>query len=86
MTRPEPECTHACRDTCAMLNEALLQETALLKFYEQIILQCDYPDVRAFIHDLSEQHSRSILRIVAKLNELRARGQVLDGIISSYDL
>jgi hypothetical protein len=68
-----------------MLNEALRRETALLQFYEQIALQCDYPDVHLFVQDLAEQRSRSILQIVGKLNELRARSQVMDGIISSFE-
>lgn len=79
------ECAHACRNSCAMLNEALRRETALLQFYEQIILQCDYPDVHAFIRDLAEQRSHSLLRIVGKLNELQARSQAMDGVMSSFE-
>jgi hypothetical protein len=85
MTKHEFECAHACRNTCAMLNEALRKETALLQFYEQIILQCDYPDVHAFVRDLAEQRSQSLLRIVNKLNELRARSQAMDGVLSSFE-
>ncbi len=85
MNSHELNCAHACRDTCALLNEALRREMALLQFYEQIVQQCDYPDVHAFVGDLAEQRSNSILRIVAKLNELRARSQVMNGIIASYE-
>lgn len=68
-----------------MLNEALRRETTLLRFYEQIILQCDYPDVHAFVRDLAEQRSQSILRIVGKLNEIQARSQAMDGVMSSFE-
>ncbi|HXG38126.1 MAG TPA: hypothetical protein VNL36_05075 [Bacteroidota bacterium] len=85
MTNHELECAHTCRNTCAMLNEALRRETALLQFYEQIILQCDYPDVHAFIRSLAEQRSQSLLRIVGKLNELQARSQAMDGVMSSFE-
>jgi len=85
MNDHEIRCAHACRNTCAMLNEALRRETAALQFYEQIVAQCDYPDVRAFIEELVEQRSRAILRIISKLNELQARGQALDGIVASFE-
>lgn len=62
MTDHELECAHDCRNTCALLNEALRRETALLQFYEQIVLQCDYPDVHAFVRELAEQRSNSIPR------------------------
>ncbi|HEY4611704.1 MAG TPA: hypothetical protein VII11_01840 [Bacteroidota bacterium] len=85
MDENDIRCAHACRNTCAMLNEALRRETAVLRFYEQLVLECDYPDIRSFVEELVEQRSRAVLRIVAKLNELRARGQALDGVIASFD-
>jgi rubrerythrin len=85
MTIEDMQCAHACRNMCAMLNEALRQETATLRFYERLISQCDYPDVRSFVEGLAEERSRSILNIVQKLNEMHARSQILDGVISSFD-
>lgn len=67
-----------------MLNEALRQEMSLLKFYEQMQKECDYPDVHAFVEDVMERRSKTILRIVSKLNELRATRQALDGIQASF--
>jgi hypothetical protein len=85
MSNVEMECNHACRNTCAMLNEALRRETALLQFYEQIVKQCDYPDIHTFVRNLAEERSKPILEIVSKLNEVRAKSQVMDGIMSSYE-
>jgi rubrerythrin len=79
------DCTHACRNTCGMLNEAIREESEMVKFYEKMMGECDYPDVQAFIRDVLEERSRSVIRLMQKLNELRARGQILDGVISSFN-
>jgi hypothetical protein len=68
-----------------MLNEALRRETGLLQFYEQIVKECDYPDIHTFVRNLAEERRKPILEIVAKLNEVRAKSQVMDSIISSYE-
>lgn len=68
-----------------MLNEALRLEMALLRFYEHMHRECDYPDVNAFVEDIMERQSKSILRIIGKLNELRATSQTLDGIHASFE-
>jgi hypothetical protein len=57
----------------------------MVRFYEQVMKDCDYPDVNSFVRDLLEERSRTVIRIMQKLNELRARGQILDGVISSYN-
>lgn len=85
MSTQNVECSHACRSTCGQLNEALREETAMVRFYEQVMKDCDYPDVNSFVRDLLEERSRTVIRIMQKLNELRARGQILDGVISSYN-
>jgi len=79
------KCEHACRNTCAMLTSILREETELIKSYEYILKECDYPDVSSFVRDLIESKSRSILKILQKLNELRARGEIGDGVMASYD-
>ncbi|HEY5615469.1 MAG TPA: hypothetical protein VIL52_05560 [Bacteroidota bacterium] len=79
------ECRHACRNTCELLNEVLHRETALLQFYEQIAQQCDYPDIRNFIQDVVEERRKPIEQIVSKLNEMRAKSQIMDGVISSFE-
>jgi hypothetical protein len=44
--------------------------------------ECDYPDVNSFVRGLLEEKSRIVLRINQKLNEIRACGQVSNGVIS----
>ena len=78
-------CRHTCRNTCDMLNEALRRETALVQFYEQLAQQCDYPDVHTFIQDLLEERRKPIVQIVSKLNEIRAKSQIMDGVLSSFE-
>ncbi|MBI3585951.1 MAG: hypothetical protein HY088_02340 [Ignavibacteriales bacterium] len=78
-------CSHACRNTCAMLQQALKEETAMVRFYTALKQECDYPDVHSMIQELIEERSKSVLAINQKLNELCARMGVLDGIMSSFD-
>ena len=79
------QCAHACRNTCAMLSEALREESGMVQYYERLRNECNYPDVKAMLKDLIELRSSSVLVINQKLNELRARAEIIDGVISSYD-
>ena len=68
-----------------MLDEAMRDETAMIRFYERMMNECTYPDVHAFIREILEERSSAILRIVQKLNELKVRGQTNEDIRSSFD-
>lgn len=85
MNESSVRCAHACRNTCAMLAEALREESEMVVFYERLRSECNYPDVHAMLQELIESRSRSALMINQKLNELRARAEIMDGVISSYD-
>ena len=85
MSNATIHCEHACRTTCAMLNTILREETELVKIYETVLTECDYPDVQAFMREMMEAKSGSILRILQKLNEMRARGEIGDDVMASYD-
>ncbi len=85
MKHDELVCGHDCRNACALLNEAMRRESDMVKFYDELLAQCDYPDIHAFVRDLSEERSKSILRIVQKVNEMESRSRILDGVISSFD-
>ncbi|MBM4160487.1 MAG: hypothetical protein FJ217_05235 [Ignavibacteria bacterium] len=85
MNEDNVKCAHACRNTCAMLSQALREETDMVRFYEVLKAECDYPDVHSMLQELIEARSRSVLMINQKLNELRARAEILDGVISSFD-
>lgn len=68
-----------------MLVEALRRETALIQYYEQLLAECDYPDVNKFVNELAEERRAAISQIVDKLNQIQARASTLDGIMSSFD-
>jgi len=76
------ECNHDCRITCKMLTEAMRKEAEMIQFYEQLMTECDYPEVNSFVRKLLEEKSRIVLHINQKLNEIRACGQVSNGVIS----
>lgn len=85
MKENEVKCMHACKNTCSMLNEALRKEAAIVRFYESMLDECNLPEVRSFITDTVEEKRKGILRIIQKLNEIHARSQVIDGVISSFN-
>ena len=85
MNNTQHECHHTCRNTCESLTEALRRETALVQFYEHAAQECDYPDVRMFLQVLIEQHRAPIVQIVSKLNEIRAKSQIMDDVMSSFN-
>ncbi len=85
MDEKNVQCAHACRHTCAMLSQALREESDMVRFYEKLKVECDYPDVHDMVQELVEARSRSVLLINQKLNELRARAEILNGVISSFD-
>ena len=75
-------CNHDCRITCKMLTEAMRKEAEMIQFYETLMTECDYPAVNSFVRGLLEEKSRIVLHINQKLNEIRACGQVSNGVIS----
>jgi len=85
MDEKNVKCEHACRHTCAMLRQALREESDMVRFYERLKAECDYPDVHEMLQEFVEARSRSVLLINQKLNELRARAEILNGVISSFD-
>lgn len=85
MEKVEKICMHACKNTCAMLNEALRKETALVKYYESMLDECNFPEVKSFIEDSVEEKRKGVLNIIQKLNEIHARSQTVDGIYASFN-
>jgi rubrerythrin len=85
MAELESKCQHACKNTCATLNEALRRETAMVRFYESVLDECNMPDVSTFMNELVEDKRKVILNLIQKLNEIHARSQALDGIVSSFN-
>jgi hypothetical protein len=78
-------CQHTCKNTCASLNEALRKETAIVKYYEGVLADCNMPEVKIFMDELVEEKRKIILRLIQKLNEIHVRSQATDGITSSFN-
>ncbi len=85
MAELEVKCQHACKNTCATLNEALRRETAMVRFYESVVDECNIPEVSSFITGLIDEKRKVILSLIQKLNEIHVRSQALDGIASSFN-
>lgn len=68
-----------------MLEEAMREETALVRFYECVLSQCQTPELHALFRELLEERSRAILKMMKHLNEIQARAQIQDGILASFD-
>ena len=85
MTDKQINCQHTCRNTCAMLNEALRKETSLVMFYKSTLEECNIPDIKNFINEIVEEKSKTILQIIQKLNEIHVRSQIMDGVASSFN-
>jgi hypothetical protein len=67
-----------------MFVEILRRESALMQLYDQIAADCDDPETRRLVNDLKERRGTVVEQIVCKLNQLRAQGEILDGIMDSY--
>lgn len=85
MADAKNNCQHTCKNTCASLNEALRKETAIVKYYEGVLEDCNMPEVRTFMDELIEEKRKIILRLIQKLNEIHVRSQASDGITSSFN-
>lgn len=84
MAELDIKCQHACKNTCATLNEALRRETAMVRFYESVLDECNIPEVSNYMTGLVEDKRKVILSLIQKLNEIHVRSQIIDGINSSF--
>jgi len=84
MVEHNVRCDHTCRDSCAMLNEALRRETASVRFYETVYDDCNAPEVKSFLGEIVDERRSHILKIIQKMNELHAKSQAMDGIANSF--
>lgn len=78
-------CERNCRNSCDALTRALQLESEIVRLSEQTLQQCDDENIKEFITDLAENSSERIMSIMKKLNEIRARVHILDGITSSFE-
>jgi rubrerythrin len=77
-------CAKNCRNTCTMLEEAMREETTLVRFYERVLAQCQTPELQTLFREILEERSGAILKMMRQLNEIQARAQIQDGILASF--
>jgi rubrerythrin len=85
MAELDVKCQHACKNTCATLNEALRRETAMVRFYESVLEECNITEVSLYMNGLVDDKRKLILSLIQKLNEIHVSSQALDGIASSFN-
>ena len=85
MTTSPHVCQHECRNTCATLTKALAIETSLVRMYQEVIQECDEPEVKEFLAELANESSQMVVKIMHKLNEIKARSLSYDGIAASFN-
>jgi hypothetical protein len=85
MATGKTDCEHRCRNTCAMLNDALQDEKKKIAYYESMLNDCDDPGVRTFTKELLEAHSLLVSRISQKISEIGSNAEVLDNIIDGFE-
>lgn len=78
-------CQHRCRNTCAMLSAAWQDEIKKIAYLEQMLKECDEPEMRKFVKELIYSHELLSNRITERLNVIKARAEVLDDIIESFE-
>ena len=78
-------CEHNCRNTCNALTKALQLESEIVRLSEETLQQCDDDSIKEFMTELAENSSERIMGIMQKLNEIRARVHILDGIADSFE-
>lgn len=80
MTHSELHCEHTCRNTCSALTKALQLQSAIIRLSEETLQQCDDDNIKLFINDLAENSSDQVVKIMQKLNEVRARMQIFNNM------
>ena len=51
MKTKEENCKHDCKDNCSLLNEALRKEASIARYYENMIEECNIPEVKSLINN-----------------------------------
>jgi rubrerythrin len=85
MGATKTQCEHRCRNTCAMLDEALQNEQKQIAFFESMLADCDDPVVKKFAKEVVDSHTLLANRIKEQLDTIKANAEVLDGVMTSFE-
>ena len=78
-------CEHACKNTCATLEEAIKRENELLELFNNSLAECNMPDVHTLMSRAIESKKKEILDLQQKLEEIQTRSAIDDDIEESYE-
>ena len=78
-------CDHACKNTCATLEEAIKRETGLVQLFENALTECNVPDIRSLINAAIANTKKAIYELQQKLDEIHSASDIIDDIDESYD-
>ena len=79
------DCEHQCRNSCAMLSDALRDEKKKIAYYETMLGDCDDPAMKSFVIEILETHKTLVARIGEKLDVIKVNAEILDDIIEGFE-
>jgi len=85
MELAKSNCEHACRNTCATLEEAIKKEIELLELFDNSLLDCNMPDVHTLLINMAVNKKNVIQELKQMLDEIKSRSVIDDDIEESYE-
>lgn len=70
MEQPIHECDHTCPRDCPHLNQVLVRELAVERMYEQLLQECDFPDIRHFVTESLAEHRMRVRMLEDRINKM----------------
>lgn len=64
------ECDHTCPRDCAQLNQILVRELAMERMYEQLLQECDFPDIQHFVAESLTDHRARVRTLEERINKI----------------
>ena len=85
METAKSNCEHACRNTCATLEEAIKKENELLELFNNSLLDCNMPDVHTLLLNMTVNKKNVVRELQQMLDEIKSRSVIDDDIEESYE-
>lgn len=85
MEPAKSNCEHACRNTCATLEEAIKKENELLALFNNSLNDCSMPDVHSLLINMTVNKKLAVQELQEMLDEIKSRSVIDDGIEESYE-
>lgn len=81
----EINCKHACKNTCATLEESIKRYEDLIKLYENSLTECSIPDISSLMNRMMVNSKNVIGELNLKLDEIKSASGIIDDIEEKYD-